>query len=251
MRAIIPAAGKGTRLSTSPDAPPKAMFRVCGRPLLEIVLEQTDFIAPEDTYIVVGYKKEEIVGHFGRRYHYATQTEQLGTGHAVMMCADAFRDYDGTVLVTFGDMPLFRRESMLELCRQLEREHAACALLTAVNPDVPLWARIVRGTDGRFERIVEGKDCTPEQAQIQELFAGVLAFDSKRLFEFLPKLGANNVQHEFYLTEVPEMMARAGLRVTTSQTDDSNDIRGINTPEDVAVCEAILNARSVKEKGLR
>ena len=245
MRAIIPAAGKGTRLSTSPDAPPKAMFRVCGRPLLEIVLEQTDFIAPEDTYIVVGYKKEEIVGHFGQRYHYATQTEQLGTGHAVMMCADAFRDYDGTVLVTFGDMPLFRRESMQELCRQLEREHAACALLTAVNPDVPLWARVVRDADGRFERIVEGKDCTPEQAQIQELFAGVLAFDSKRLFEYLPKLGANNVQHEFYLTEVPEMMARAGLRVTTSQTDDPNDIRGINTPEDVAVCEAILKARGM------
>ena len=246
MRAIIPSAGKGTRLSTSPDAPPKAMFRVCGRPLLEIVLEQTDFISQEDTYIVVGYKREEIMAYFGSRYHYAVQEQQLGTGHAVMMCAADFRDYEGPVLVTFGDMPLFRRESMLGLCRQLEKEHAACALLTAVNPEVPLWARIVRDADGRFERIVEGKDCTPEQARIQELFAGVLAFDSKRLFEFLPKLDANNVQHEFYLTEVPEMMARAGLCVTTIQTDDPNDIRGINTKEDVALCEKVLKQRQGK-----
>ena len=243
LRAIIPAAGKGTRLSTSPDAPPKAMFRVCGRPLLEIVLEQTSFIPPEDTWIVVGYKGEEIVSHFGNSYHYAWQRQQLGTGHAVAQCAEDFRDYDGVVLVTFGDMPLFRRESMQELCQKVEREHAACALLTTNTDLFPMWARILRDANGRFARIIEGKDCTPEQAKITELFAGVLAFDSKLLFQYLPQLDANNVQHEFYLTEVPEMMARDGLKIATFPTDDPDDLRGINTPADVAICEEILQKR--------
>ncbi|MBP1583238.1 MAG: NTP transferase domain-containing protein [Victivallales bacterium] len=243
MRVIIPSAGKGTRLNPSPDAPPKAMFPLAGRPLLEHVLEQTDFIAPEDTWIVVGYKGDVITSYFGDSYHYAWQREQLGTGHAVMQCAEDFRGYDGTVLVTFGDMPLFRRECMREMCIQHEAHHAACTLLTAENPELTMWARIVRGPDGRFQQIIEGKDCTPEQAQIQELFAGVLVFDSQNLFRLLPQLRNANVQQEYYLTEIPEMMAREGLLVETVPTADANDLRGINTPEDVEICRAILRQR--------
>lgn len=243
MRVIIPAAGKGTRLSKSPEAPPKAMYRLCGRPLLEIVLEQTDFIAPEETYIVVGYKKEEVMAYFGDRYHYVEQREQLGTGHAVLQCAEAFRGYTGTVLVTFGDMPLFRRECMKAMCEYHEAKRADCTLLTAVNPAFTMWARVLRDANGRFQRIVEGKDCTPEQAKIPELEAGVLAFRSEALFELLPQLGTNNIQHEYYLTEIPEMMARRGMTVETFQTDDPDDPRGVNTPADVPICEDILKMR--------
>ena len=243
MRAIIPAAGRGTRLSTSPDAPPKAMFQLLGRPLLDYVLEQTDFIAPDDTWIVVGYKREQILTHCGDKYHYAVQEQQRGTGHAVMMCEEDFRNYDGTVLVTFGDMPLFRRESMKAMCEHNVACHAACTLLTVVNPAVPMWAHVTRDADGRFQSIVEGKDCTPEQLRQPELFAGVLVFDSKLLFEYLPKLHTANVQHEFYLTEIPELMARHGLTVETFPTNDPDDMRGINTPDDIPVCEAILRRR--------
>ncbi len=243
MRVIIPSAGKGTRLNPSPDAPPKAMFPLAGRPLLEHVLEQTDFIAPEDTWIVVGYKGDVITSYFGDRYHYAWQREQLGTGHAVMQCAEDFAGYDGTVLVTFGDMPLFRRESMAAMCEHHAARKAACTLLTAVNPAVPMWAHVVRDADGRFRDIVEGKDCTPEQLKQPELFAGVLAFDGQLLFEFLPRLDTRNVQHEFYLTEVPRLMAEAGLLVETFPTDDPDDMRGVNAPDDIAVCEAILRRR--------
>ena len=118
LRAIIPAAGKGTRLSSDKNDAPKAM-RICGgRPLLETVLKNVDFIRPEDTYVVVGYKKECITDYFGDAYNYVEQKEQLGTGHAVMVCEEQFRDFDGTVLVTFGDMPLFRREELLAICKQ-------------------------------------------------------------------------------------------------------------------------------------
>ncbi len=245
MRVIIPAAGKGSRLSTSPDAPPKAMYRVGGRPLLEIVLEQTSFIRPEDTWIVVGYKQEAIRSYFGGAWHYAEQQEQLGTGHAVMMCAEDFRDYDGTVLVTFGDMPLFRRESMQAMCAFHESNRAACTVMTAQNPELTMWARVITDGQGRFQRIVEGKDCTPEQAQIPELFAGVFVFDSRQLFHYLPKLSSANGQHEYYLTEIQELMAAEGLDVRTFRTDNKDDLRGINTPADVIVCEKILKERGI------
>lgn len=243
LRAIVPAAGKGTRLRLCDADMPKAMFELNGRPMLEIVLENLDFISDRDITIVVGYGKDRITEHFGAKYNYVEQKEQLGTGHAVLVCADSFADFDGDVLVTFGDMPLFRRDEMEKMCRFHDETGAACTMMTAENPNLKLWARIVRDGDGRFQAIVEGKDCTPEQAQIRELFSGVLVFDSRALFETLPLVGRGNVQGEYYLTEVPELMAKRGLRVETFLTSDGDDLRGVNTPEDVRICEEILKAR--------
>ena len=243
MRAIVPAAGKGRRLKSSDKELPKVMHRACGRPLLETVLEQLDFIDKRDIYIVVGFQKEKVMDYFGDAYRYVEQTEQLGTGHAVRVCQPWFEDYRGTVLVTFGDMPLFRRDVMKAMCEFHEANGAACTLLTAENPELTLWARIVRDENGDFSRIVEGKDCTPEQARIQELFSGVLAFDSGLLFEILPEVGRNNVQGEYYLTEVPELMAKRGWKVLTYKTDDGDDLRGVNTAEDLLKCEEVMRRR--------
>ena len=246
VRAIVPAAGKGKRLQKLSGDMPKAMFPVGGRPMLEIVLENLDFIDEKNIYIVVGYGKEQIMERFGDRYHYAEQKEQLGTGHAVMMCAEDFKDFDGTVVVTFGDMPLFRRSEFYKMCRQHEQTGAACTLITAQNPELKLWARILRDEQGKFCSIIEGKDCNDQQAKIKELFAGVLVFDSKALFALLPELGCANVQHEYYVTEVPELMVSHGLKVETYFTEDGNDLRGINTPEDLEICEKILQERYAK-----
>lgn len=243
MRAIIPAAGKGTRLQKLSGDLPKAMFQVNGRPMLEIVLENIDFIAPEDVCIVVGYGKEKILEHFGNRYRYAEQDKQLGTGHAVMVCEEQFRDFDGSVLVTFGDMPLFRRDEMAKMCRQHQESGADCTLMTAENSELKLWARVVRDSEGNFSAIVEGKDCTPEQAHIKELFSGVLVFNSRSLFDILPQVGCKNIQQEYYLTEVPELMVKKGMKVDTYFTKDGDDLRGINTPEDLDLCQNILLQR--------
>lgn len=243
IRAIIPAAGKGKRLQKISGDLPKAMFRVGERPMLEIVLENIGFIEQQNVYIVVGCGKEKIIEYFGNSYHYAEQKEQLGTGHAVMTCAEAFQGFEGSVLVTFGDMPLFRRDEMEKMCRQHEESGADCTLMTAENPELTLWARIVRDENGKFSAIVEGKDCTEEQAKITELFSGVMVFNSKSLFEILPQVGCANVQKEYYLTEVPELMVKQGLKVETYFTKDGDDLRGINTPEDLEVCERILQQR--------
>ena len=243
IRAIVPAAGKGKRLQAISGDLPKAMFRVCGKPMRELVMENIGFIKPEDVYVVVGCGKEKIIEHFGDKCHYVEQKQQLGTGHAVMECASAFEGFDGSVLITFGDMPLFRREEMLKMCLQHQQNGADCTLMTAENPALKLWARVVRDADGKFASIVEGKDCTPEQEKIKELFSGVMVFNSKSLFSILPSMGCNNVQHEYYVTEVPELMRKQGMKVETYFTADGDDLRGINTPEDLAACEQILKAR--------
>lgn len=243
IRAIVPAAGKGKRLQKLSGDMPKAMFRVNNRPMLEIVLENIDFIEEKNIYIVVGCGKDKVMEYFGDRYAYTEQKEQLGTGHAVMTCAQDFQDFDGTVLITFGDMPLFRRNEFYKMCQQHEESGADCTLMTAQNPDLELWARILRDEEGNFSSIIEGKDCNAEQAKIKELFAGVLVFNSKSLFEVLPQVGCANVQQEYYVTEVPELMVKRGMKVQTYFTADGDDLRGINTPEDLDICEKILQQR--------
>jgi bifunctional N-acetylglucosamine-1-phosphate-uridyltransferase/glucosamine-1-phosphate-acetyltransferase GlmU-like protein len=245
IRAIVPAAGKGSRLQKISGDLPKAMFCVGGRPMLEIVLENIDFIEKKDVYIVVGYGKEKIIDYFGDACSYVEQKEQLGTGHAVMVCKEEFSDFAGNVLIAFGDMPLFRREELERMCTQHEEAGADCTLMTAKNPDLKLWARVLRDEKGHFAGIVEGKDCTPEQAQIEELFSGVMVFNSKSLFEILPLVGCANVQKEYYVTEVPELMVKNKMKVLTYFTPDGNDLRGINTPEDLEMCERVLAQRSV------
>lgn len=244
LRVIIPAAGKGSRLQKLCGDVPKAMFCVGKRPMLEYVLENTSFINSKNTYIVVGYGKEKIIEHFGNNFCYIEQKQQLGTGHAVMACAKDFDDFDGSVLITFGDMPLFRREEMEAMCKQHVESGADCTLMTAENPFLKLWARIIRDENGGFERIVEGKDCTPEQVEIKELFSGVMVFNSKSLFSVLPEVGCSNIQKEYYVTEVPELMVKKGMKVETYFIKDGDDLRGINTPEDLKACERVLKNRN-------
>ena len=243
LRAIVPAAGKGNRLKAVSGDLPKAMVQVDGQPMIDIVLRNIDFIAPADITVVVGYGKDLVMDHLGNAYAYVEQKEQLGTGHAVMVCADQFRDFDGDVLVTFGDMPLFHRDEMLDMCRRHALKGMDCTMMTAENPELKMWARVTRDEKGVFQAIVEGKDCTPEQAQIKELFSGVMVFKSRTLFEMLPLVGQNNVQHEYYLTEVPELMVRHGMKVDTYPIKDGNDLRGVNSPEDMDICARILRQR--------
>lgn len=245
IRAIIPAAGKGSRLQKVSGDMPKAMFSVGNKPMIDYVLENISFIDKNDTYIVVGYGKEKIINHLGDEYCYIEQNQQLGTGHAVMECEKAFENFDGSVLITFGDMPLFRREEMKAMCQQHAEKDADCTLMTAENPSLMSWARVIRDENGFFSCIVEGKDCTPEQATIKELFSGVMVFNSKSLFEILPEVGCANVQREYYITEVPELMVKKGMKVDTYFTKDGDDLRGINTPEDFEICERILENRFI------
>jgi bifunctional N-acetylglucosamine-1-phosphate-uridyltransferase/glucosamine-1-phosphate-acetyltransferase GlmU-like protein len=142
-------------------------------------------------------------------------------------------------------MPLFRYDEMKKMCEEHLASGAACTLMTAENPDLTMWARVKRDRNGSFAAIVEGKDCNEEEKNIKELFSGVIVFDSKALFSLLPKLDRHNAQGEYYLTEVPELMVKEGMKVNTYKTRDGDDLRGINTPEDLEACLRILESRGM------
>ena len=169
LKAVVLAAGKGTRLQTDGSTLPKVMRLANGRPLLAHVLSALDFIAPADIVLVVGYKKECVLEAFGS-YPYAVQTQQLGTGHAVMAAFETLGDYDGDVLICCGDMPLIKKETYRALAEEHVRAGNDCTILTGTSSEDLPYGRVLRDANGDFCGVVEEKDATPEQlAQVEAL----------------------------------------------------------------------------------
>ena len=243
MKAIVLAAGMGKRLHSEEFNLPKVLRCANGKPLVGYVLDGIDFIKPEDIVIVAGYMREKVIETLGDNYSYAVQEEQKGTGHAVQCAKDYFDGYDGDVLVLYGDMPLFTKETFKAVIDRHIESGADCTLLTADIEDPPTYGRIVRDADGNLEDIVEDKDCTPEQKAITELNVGVYVFKSKLLFDGLKEIKNANAQGEYYLTDMPKIFISQGRKVASYTIKDSSQIYGVSTEEDLAFCEDILSKR--------
>jgi len=240
MKAIVLAAGKGTRLMSEQNKKPKVLREALGRPLIDYVLENINFIDKSDISIVIGYMGEDVKAFCGNEYSYAEQVEQKGTGHAVMMCEPILRDYDGDILIVYGDMPLFKKETYNDVCKKHSESGAKLTLLTADVKNPPPYGRIIRDENGKILGSVEDKDCTPEQKEITELNVGVYVVDSKTLFNTLKKVGNNNAQGEYYLTDIAKILIEEGEKVESHTTYDMTEILGVNTVEDLQECEDIL-----------
>jgi len=239
LKAVVLAAGKGTRLQATDSDAPKVMREACGRPLLWYVLEALSFIKKEDIILVVGYKKEAIADYFGG-YILAEQAPQLGTGHAVMAARAGLEGFRGAVLVCYGDMPAIQRGTYEALIRVHFEQGNDCTLLTGES-SVPLpYGRILRSGDGEFLHVVEDKDCTPEQREIKELNSGVYVFRAAPLLEALNELKNDNTQGEYYLTDVPAIMRGRGARIGVCRRDLGDEIIGVNTREQLTQVEGIL-----------
>ena len=240
IKAVVLAAGKGTRLQVNDSDAPKVMRLACGKPLLGYVLEALSFIDKKDIIIVAGYKKAEVINSFGG-FTYAVQEEQLGTGHAVMAAGEALSGFGGSVLICYGDMPAVKRETYEAL---IEFHFACgddCTILTGESSiDLP-YGRVVREQDGGFAEIVEDRDCTPEQKRITELNSGVYVFKSRLMMDALGKLGRDNSQGEYYLTDVPAIMRAGGAKIGVFRRDLGEEIIGVNTLEQLGQVEAILS----------
>lgn len=241
MKAIILAAGKGKRLHSEQFSAPKVLREANGKPLLRYVVNNLSFIPDKkDIVIVAGYKKEMVFDAFQDGYTFAVQDEQLGTGHAVNCAREALKDYDGPVLVCYGDMPMFKKETYENLVKVHEEAGNDCTILTGVSNRGLAYGRIIRDENGNFQCVVEDKDCTPEQKKINELNVGIYVFDSKKLFSCLGELKNSNAQGEYYLTDVPAIMMSKGYKIGTYTTHDDTEILGVNTPEELALCESLL-----------
>lgn len=241
MKAVILAAGKGKRLHSEQFSAPKVLREANGKPLLRYVVNNLSFIPDKkDIIIVAGYKKEMVFNAFKEGYTFAVQDEQLGTGHAVNCAREALKDYDGPVLVCYGDMPLFKKETYENLVKVHEEAGNDCTILTGVSDRGLAYGRIIRDETGSFKGVVEDRDCTPEQKKINELNVGIYVFDSKKLFSCLGELKNSNAQGEYYLTDVPTIMMSKGYKIGTYTTHDDTEILGVNTPEELALCESLL-----------
>ncbi|MBI5701478.1 NTP transferase domain-containing protein [Candidatus Saganbacteria bacterium] len=236
--AIILAAGKGVRMQSDL---PKVFHKLGGKPLLQHVIETAQNIGIKDIYVVVGHKKELLVDYFkGWPVKFISQDEQLGTGHAVLMAQPFLKDFNGTVLVLAGDVPLLSAETLNKLIDFHVSHKAAATDLTAKLDDAGNYGRIVRGKDGKVLRIVEKKDASAEELQIQEINSGTFCFNSEDLFSALTKLKPENAQKEHYLTDTIEILNKMDRPVFAYMTGDFKETLGINTKEELAALEARL-----------
>lgn len=224
LRTLILAAGKGTRMKSRKA---KVLHQAGGLALIQHVVAAARAISP-DVWIVVGHQAET-VRELIPDANYVEQTEQLGTGHAVKMAAEAFRGYTGEVLVLSGDAPLITVDTLQRLLDFHRSEGCAASVLTADAPDPAGYGRIIRKGDCGIEAIVEHKDATPEVRLIPEINSGIYVFKSPALFESLAKIRNANSQKEFYLTDVIAILASEGQKVGAFKTQRFEEILGINT----------------------
>lgn len=239
LKIIVLAAGKGTRMGSEQAHLPKVMRLACGKPLLHYVLRAVSFAPKQDTVLVTGYLSETVRAAFPD-YPAVLQEPQLGTGHAVQCARGELENFTGTVLVCYGDMPLLRRETYEAMLAAHRASGAACTLLAGTSR-LPLpYGRVITGPDGAFERVVEDRDCTPEEKKIPDLNAGIYCFESQYLLPALDRLRCENAQHEYYLTDVPALIQQAGGVTRVFRTELDEQIVGVNTPEQLAFVEQYL-----------
>ncbi|MBI2477501.1 MAG: NTP transferase domain-containing protein, partial [Planctomycetia bacterium] len=208
-QAIVLAAGKGTRMKSDL---PKVLFEACGRPMITYVVDVLEQAGIERIIVVVGYRAELVRQALADRRNvtFVEQTEQLGTGHAVMMCREAIQGVSGPVLIVTGDSPLIQQSSVDELLADFSATHPACLLGTLHKADPTGLGRIVRDGSGAFEGIVEEKDATQQQRAITEVNMSTYVFDAVELLVALDQLTDENRQREYYLTDCPGILKRQG-----------------------------------------
>ena len=237
-RAIVLAAGKGTRMKS---ARPKVLHELCGRSMLWWVLEALRDAGIDEIVVVTNPELDPLLA--GAGVHTVVQPEQLGTGHAVRIALDAIEPGDGYIVVAYGDMPLVDRTIFEDVQTAVDADAGtALALVTARMPLPSAFGRIIR--DGNaVARIVEAKDCSAEQLAIDEMNAGIYAYDERALRTTIARVGDDNAQREYYLTDTIELLIASGRRVAPVAVDDYRSVLGVNDRVELAAAAAILNRR--------
>lgn len=221
--AIILAAGKGTRMVSEKN---KVMHEILGKPMIQHVVDNLSLCNINTQVIVVGHDAKRIEEHFLDRVVYAYQNEQLGTGHAVKQ-AEILKDNKGYTLITFGDVPLVQPETIQNIFTSAKEYDLVVA--TTFFEDAAQYGRIVRDESGDFKKIVEFKDADHQQKSIKEINTGIFCVNNELLFKHLDDIKNDNVQQEFYLTDLVEIFNANNLRVGTVVIEDNSEVMGINT----------------------
>ena len=235
--AIVLAAGKGTRMRSEL---PKVLIPVGGRPMVRFALDALRAAGVGRLVVVVGYRAELVRSELADvpGVEFADQAEQLGTGHAVMMCRRQLAEHPGPVVVVAGDSPLLQADSVAALLAEFDRRQAACLLGTVHRDDPTGYGRIVRDAAGKFVGVVEEKDATADQRAIREINVSTYVFDAQELLGALDQLRADNSQREYYITDCPGLLLAAGKPVEALPLLKACEALSINSVEDLERVEA-------------
>ena len=240
---VILAAGLGTRMKSRKA---KVLHRAGGRALIEHVVDTAlDLTQSERIFVVVGHQADEVrkaVTHPGIRF--IEQTEQKGTGHAVMVGREWLEPLQGYLMILYGDSPLLRTQTLLQLIDQQTASEAAGTLLSADMDDPTGYGRVIRNdADLSVEEIVEQKAANPQQLAIREANMGIYCFRADLFWQYVDQLGTNNPAGEYYLTDMVAILNGAGYKVEAMRIDDANEALGINDRADLANVDRILRSR--------
>lgn len=252
---VVMAAGKGTRMKSRL---PKVLHRLAGRALIQHVIDTAAGLKARRVVVITGHGAAEVESALAKSAHdsgsavpaFARQEPQLGTGHAVQQAVPLLPD-DGITLILNGDVPLIEVPTLVELVRQCGGTRLA--LLTVDMPDPSGYGRIVRSGDA-VQAIVEHKDASEQQRRIREVYTGVMAVPTQMLKQWLARLTNDNVQGEYYLTDIVGMAVADGSEVAAVKTDDRIQVDGVNSPVQLAELERafqLRHARVLMEQGVR
>ena len=240
--AIVLAAGKGTRMVSDL---PKVLFPLRGKTLIARAVSSATAAFGQPPIVVVGLMSEDVRAACGPGVRFATQVQQLGTGHAVKVAADSAQSIRAdSVAVMYGDMPLLPAEMMTALADARARSGAAIAMLTLLADNPRGFGRIVRDAGGAVTAIVEEVAATPEQLRIRELNVGVYCFDAAWLWPALERIQPNLRKGEYFLTDLVEIAVADGRQVVAIASEDAEAFIGINTRADLADADAALRRRT-------
>lgn len=240
---VVLAAGLGKRMKNPQK--PKVMFELCGKPMIDYVIELAVNLNPERIIIVVGHHKEQVKNHLDDKYknkiEYAYQSQQLGTGHAVIQAKELLNSFEGDVLILSGDVPLLKKKTIENLIKEHSDSNQYATLLTTTVEDAKSYGRIICDASGNFLKIVEDKDASTEEKKINEINPAIYLINSKILLEALGKIKSDNKQNEYYLTDIFHFIPRD--KIGLIKTYDELEVTGINSLEQLLEVETLLADR--------
>ncbi len=243
VKAIVLAAGKGTRMKSST---PKVLHEIFNKPLLHWVLDALGDIQP---IVVAGCGFEDVKNSLSKypNAEVVEQKEQNGTGHAVMMCLNKLKNFKGKVLILCADAPLISSKTLEDLLKYHKEHNSALTVSGAVFNNPTGYGRIIRGEGGNVIDIAEERDATIDQKTIREVNAGLYCADWEKIAPIFKKLKNNNAQGEYYLTDIVALAAKSSLKTQVYTVLDNNEIFGINSREHLAVATQIIKEKKLLE----
>lgn len=245
---LILAAGLGTRMKSGRA---KVLHELGGLPLITYVCRAAQSLDPEKIYVVVGHQANEVEravkAEVGDAAAFVTQTEQRGTGDAVMAAQSQLESSESVVLVLSGDVPLIRAATLKSFVEQHRASKAACSILSVRLENPTGYGRMVRDENDRFLRIVEQKDASPEEQKVKEINSGIYCFDARQLFAALKRVKPSNQQGEYYLTDVPQILLADSENVNVYLHGDAREVSGINTRAELAEFENLMRRGTIRK----